>query len=48
MGRTTVYNDNLTQDYDKVSSQNQRLVKDFIRYCKSNDKSPQTIHQYEE
>ena len=48
MGRTTVYNDNLTKDYDKVSNENKQLVKDFIQYCKSNDKSPQTIHQYTE
>lgn len=48
MGRTTVYNDNLTENWDSVSQENKRLVKDFIRYCKSNDKSPQTIHQYEE
>lgn len=48
MGRTTVYNDNLTQDWNKVSKENKKLVNDFIKYCKSNDKSPQTIHQYEE
>ena len=48
MGRTTVYNDNLTESWNSVSEENKRLVKDFIRYCKSNDKSPQTIHQYEE
>lgn len=48
MGRSTVYNDNLTNNYSKISADNQKLVKDFIKYCKSNDKSPQTIHQYEE
>lgn len=48
MGRSTVYNNNLTDDWSKVSSENQNLVKDFIRYCKSNDKSPHTIKQYEE
>ena len=48
MGRSTVYNNNLTDDWSKVSSENQNLVKDFIRYCKSNDKSPMTITQYEE
>lgn len=48
MGRTTVYNDNLTQDYDKVSEKNKKLVKDFLKYCRSIDRSPQTIHQYEE
>lgn len=48
MSRTTVYNTNLTSDWENVSSENKRLVKDFIQYCKSNDKSPQTISQYEE
>jgi len=48
MGRSTVYNDNLTQNWSNVSQQNKRLVKDFLQYCKSNDKSPQTLHQYEE
>ena len=48
MPRTTVYNDNLTDCWDKVSKDNQRLVKDFIQYCKSNDRSPQTILQYNE
>lgn len=48
MGRSTVYNDHLTQDWDLVSDQNKRLVADFIKYCKSNDKSPQTLKQYEE
>lgn len=48
MGRSTVYNANLTAHWDEVSDANKQLVKDFIRYCKSNDKSPQTILQYEE
>lgn len=48
MSRSTIYNSNLTLDYDKVSQENQNLVRDFIRYCKSNDKSPMTIIQYEE
>ncbi|MBO7732400.1 MAG: site-specific integrase [Methanobrevibacter sp.] len=48
MGRGTVYNDNLTNDWENVSEQNRRLVRDFIQYCKSNDKSPQTVKQYEE
>lgn len=45
--RSTVYHDNITQDYDKVSKQNRDLVKHFLRYCKSNNRSPQTIIQYE-
>lgn len=48
MGRSTVYNDNITSSWDEVSKENKQLVNDFIKYCKSNDKSPQTIHQYEE
>ena len=48
MGRSTVYNVNLTKDWDQVSDENRRLVKEYIQYCKSNDRSPQTIHQYEE
>jgi len=48
MGRSTVYNKNITEDYDKISDKNKKLVKDFIKYLKSSDKSPQTIHQYEE
>lgn len=48
MARTTVYNNNLTASWDEVSEDNQRLVKDFIKYCKANDKSPQTVKQYEE
>lgn len=48
MGRKTVYNNNLTNDWEKVNSKNKELVRDFIKYCKSNDKSPQSIHQYEQ
>ena len=47
MGRSTVYNANLTEDWNAVSDQNKKIVTDFIRYCKSNDKSPQTLLQYE-
>lgn len=48
VSRKTVYNKNLTQEWANVSLQNRNLVTDFIRYCKSNDKSPQTINQYTE
>ncbi len=48
MGRKTVYNNNLTNDWENVNSKNKELVRDFIKYCKSNDKSPQSIHQYEQ
>ena len=37
MARSTVYNENLTSDYEKVSPQNRQLVKQYIQYCKSND-----------
>lgn len=47
MGRGTVYNANMTENWNKVSKQNKKLVTDYIRYLKSNDKSPQTIMQYE-
>ena len=32
MARSTVYNDNLTDDYDKDSPRNRRLVKEYIQY----------------
>lgn len=48
MSRSTVYNANLTLDYDKVSEKNKRLVQDFIRYMNSLDRSPATLNQYEE
>lgn len=48
MGRSTVYNDNLTSDWESVSKENRDLVRDFIQYTKANDRSPQTILQYEQ
>lgn len=30
MGRSTVYNVNLTKDWDQVSDENRRLVKEYI------------------
>lgn len=49
MGRKTVYNDGLTseQDWTVVNEENKRLLKEFIRYCTANDKSPKTCAQYE-
>ena len=47
MGRTTVYNSNLTQAWPSVSKQNGQLVKEFIDYCRANDRSEQTIKQDE-
>lgn len=48
MSRKTVYNGNLTSNWENVSRENKQLVKDFISYLKSCDKSPQTIYQYGE
>lgn len=48
MGRRTIYNANLTKDWESVSSENKSLFKDFLQYLKSNDRSPQTVSQYEE
>lgn len=58
MGRKTVYNDNITREWDgydapdgthvEVSPQNKELVKKFLIYCKGNDRSPQTIDQYDQ
>ena len=47
--RKTVYNGNLTsaEEWSKVSKLNKRLLKDFLGYCRSTDKSPQTMIQYE-
>jgi integrase len=57
MGRKTVYNANITKEWDgyeengsrvEVLKENKELVKSFIAYCKANDRSPQTIAQYEQ
>lgn len=45
--RSTVYHNDLTIDYDKVCEANRKLVKEFLQYCKSNNRSSQTILQYE-
>lgn len=47
--RSTVYNSNLTNDEEwaLVNSFNKKLLKGFISYCRSTDKSPETIKQYE-
>lgn len=48
--RTTVYNNSLTSDEDwaKVHQSNKKLLKDFLSYLASCDKSPNTIYQYEQ
>lgn len=45
--RSTVYHNDITKDYDQVNEKNRKLVKQFLQYLKSNDKSPQTVSQYE-
>ena len=45
--RSTVYHEDITKDYVKVSDKNRKLVKEFLQYCKSNNRSSQTIFQYE-
>lgn len=49
-GRSTVYNSqNITkEEFNKIHNQNKGFLKEFARYCKTNDRSPQTIHQYTE
>lgn len=48
--RSTVYNNNIVNDemWAKVNPENKRFVTGFSNYCTSNDKSPQTIYQYEQ
>jgi len=48
MGRTTVYN-NITSEesLSKILPENKTLMKDFLDYLKSIDRSPNTISQYE-
>lgn len=45
--RSTVYHDDITKNYNCVSEKNRNLVKQFLNYCKSCNKSSQTITQYE-
>jgi len=48
MGRSTVYNKNLTSDekWNKVLENNKVLFDEFIEYCKSSDRSKETIKVY--
>lgn len=50
MARKTIYNKNLKdkEAWDGVSNANKSLLKDFLNYCNTNDKSPSTIRQYRE
>lgn len=47
MARKTVYNDDLSKEWQIVNEKNRKLLNEFIRYCAANDKSPQTRAQYE-
>lgn len=47
MARTTVYNDDLSKEWQIVNPKNQKLLREFVRYCVANDKSPHTCNQYE-
>lgn len=47
MGRSTVYNKGLTDNWDNVNEKNKKLLKDFLTYCRASDRSSETISQYE-
>lgn len=49
MGRSSVYNKNLvtSEKWEKVSSINKGLLKDFLNYCISTNKSPASRYQYQ-
>ena len=48
MGRTTTYNNIVSEDlWNRVNEENKILLKDFIDYKRSSDKSPNTLYQYE-
>ena len=48
MGRTTIYNSVVSEDlWKQVNEENKTLLKDFIDYKRSSDKSPNTLYQYE-
>lgn len=45
--RSTVYHEDITKNYDCVSEKNKKLVREFLQYCKTTNRSPQTISQYQ-
>ena len=48
MGRTTTYNNIVSEElWNRVNEENKILLKDFIDYKRSSDKSPNTLYQYE-
>ena len=46
MARTTVYNDGLTQDIDKINPKNKELLKSALSYYKSLDRTATTLKMY--
>ena len=49
MGRGTVYNSIISDELcEQINNDNKRLLKDFLMYKKSSDKSEGTIYQYEQ
>jgi len=48
MGRKTIYNNNLTNDekWKEVLENNKILFDEFVEYCKSEDKSVESLKQY--
>ncbi len=47
MARTTMHNSYVTEEnWAEVSQDNKQLFKDFIDYCKTEDKSPATVKVY--
>ena len=46
MPRTTVYNKDLTENYEKINRKNKKLLDDFVDYCHSMDKTELTIKNY--
>ena len=48
MGRTTIYNSIVSDElWKEVNNENKILLRDFIDYKRSSDKSPNTLYQYE-
>ena len=46
MPRTTVYNKDLTENYEKINKKDRKLLDDFVDYCRSMDKTELTIKNY--
>jgi len=46
MGRTTIYNNGLTENIDKISSQNKELLQSALSYYKSLDRTATTLTTY--